>query len=71
MNGVVTAALFLGRGVAQHKLGAQFLGNLRVVVVDGVLLFDLEIASPGFPGDLLQDLLAVRTVLLRIAASPG
>src|SRR6202035_1035696 len=73
MNGVIAGALILGRGIAQHELGAQLLGDLGVVVVHRLFLLGLEVSSPGLLGDLLQDLLAVRAVFLLpgVQASPG
>src|SRR5580704_7072319 len=73
MNGVIAGGLILGRGIAQHELGAQLLGDLGVVVVHGLFLLGLEESSPGLLGDFLQDLLAVRMVLLLpgVPASPG
>src|ERR1700733_12071921 len=64
MNRVVAAGLILGRGVAQHELGAQFFSDLSVDVVHRILLFNLEVASTGLLGDFLKDLLAVGAVLL-------
>src|ERR1700722_1469947 len=64
MDGVVAAGLVLGRGVAQHELGAQFFGDLGINVIHRVLLFDLKVASPGLLGNFLKDFLAVGAIRL-------
>src|SRR5882757_7556477 len=73
MYGVVAAGLVFGRGIAQHELGAQLLGNLGIDVVHRVLLFGLEVPSPRLLGNTLEGFLAVGAVipLSWIAASPG
>src|ERR1700733_13939572 len=69
MNGVVSAGLVLGRGIAQHELGAQFFSDLGVHVIPRVFLFDLKVASSGLLGNFLKDLLAVGAI--RLLTSPG
>src|ERR1700722_11223216 len=64
MDGVVAAGLVLGRGVAQHELGAQFFGDLGINVIHRVFLFDLKVASPGLLGNFLKDFLAVGAIRL-------
>src|SRR5271155_5308362 len=64
MNGMVAAALVLRRRVTQHVLRAQFLGDAGVDIVHAVLLLDLEVSAPGLLRNPLQDLLAIRPVLL-------
>ncbi len=64
MNRVIAAGLVLRRRIAQHKLGAQFLGDTGVDIVYCVFLADLEETAAGLLGDLLENLLAVGAVLL-------
>src|SRR5947209_7944573 len=73
MYGVVAACLVFRRGIAQHELCAQFLGNLGIDVIHRVLLFGLEVSSTRLLGNTLEGFLAVGAILLwsRIAASPG
>src|ERR1700752_3590558 len=71
MDGVVAAGLVLGWRIAKHELGTQFLGDLGIDVVHRVLLFGLEVPSPGLLGDALEDLLAVGTVFLLPGIAPS
>src|SRR5580693_2102706 len=71
MDGVVAAGLVLGRGIAQHELGAQFFSDLGVDVIHRVLLFDLKVASAGLLGNFLKDLLAVGTIRLLASRVPS
>src|ERR1700677_2810672 len=64
MDGMVTAGLVLGRCITQDELGAQFLRDAGVENVHAVLLLYLEVPAPGLFRNPLQNLLAVRTVLL-------
>src|ERR1700704_4248392 len=73
MYGVVAACLVFRRGIGQHELRAQILGNLGIDVLPRVLLFGLEVSSPRLLGNSLEGFLAVGAVipLSCIAASPG
>src|ERR1700733_13707731 len=71
MNGMVAATLILGRRVTQDELRAQFLGDAGVDIIHAVLLLDLEVSAAGLLRNPLQDLLAIRTVLLLGIPAPS
>ena len=63
MNGVIAGGLVLRRGITQHELGAQFLGDLGIDIVHRLFLLGLEESSPGLLGDFLEDVVSSRCAL--------